>query len=217
MNFDLSHWLLILPGILIGLTVHEYSHARAADHLGDYTSAYAGRLTLNPLAHIDLMGFLMLLLAGFGWAKPVPINPLKFRGNMRTGVAMVSLAGPAANVITAFTGALILFLSFPQGIPANSLAVQMLHGVVQINMVLAIFNLIPIPPLDGSKILASVLPAQFGDAFLQLERYGPLLLIILVFSGFFGKLLIPLLTVFLNLIYSSAGFIAQAILSFLFF
>jgi len=213
MSFDPSHWLLILPGIIVGLTVHEYAHARVADYLGDYTSAYSGRLTLNPLAHIDLMGFLMLMLAGFGWAKPVPINPLKFRGNMRTGVALVSLAGPAANVVMAFTGALIFFLSFPQGGPANSLGIQMLQGVIWINLVLAAFNLIPIPPLDGSKIFASILPAQFGDAFLQLERYGPLLLIVLIFSGFTGKLLNPLLTVLSNLIFNSAGFIAQNILN----
>jgi Zn-dependent protease len=216
MGFDPTQMLLLLPGIIVGLTVHEYAHARVADYLGDPTSAYSGRLTLNPLAHVDIMGFLMLLLAGFGWAKPVPINPLRFRGNMRTGVALVSVAGPAANLIMAFTGAFIFYLSFPGGVQAigsGGIGIQMLKSVIWINVVLAAFNLIPIPPLDGSKILASMLPAQAGDMFLQLERYGPLILIALIFTGFTSKLLSPILSVLSAIIFNSAEFLAQIVLS----
>lgn len=216
MNFDPTRWLMILPGIIIGLTFHEYAHARAASYLGDDTSYHAGRLTLNPVAHLDMMGFLMLLLAGFGWAKPVPINPLRFRGNMRTGIALVSLAGPVANLIIAFTGALIYYLSFPTGVQAGMTGepgIQMLRGLIWINVVLAAFNLIPVPPLDGSKILASLLPPQRGQTFVQLERYGPLILIVLIFTGFIGKLLSPLLSLLSSLIFTSADLIAQLILA----
>lgn len=219
MSSDPLQWLLLLPGIILGLTVHEYAHARAAGYLGDNTATLAGRLTLNPLSHIDLVGFLMLMLAGFGWAKPVPINPLQFQGNMRAGVALVSIAGPLANILLSFTGALIFYLSFPSGYQAglsNQMAVQMLMGLIQINIVLAAFNLIPIPPLDGSKILAGLLPPQTANSFLQLERYGPLILIALIFTGFIGKILYPLLSIMSGVILNTAAIIAQAILSLLF-
>lgn len=214
MNFDPTEWLILLPGIIVGLTIHEYAHGYVADRLGDPTPAYSGRLTLNPLAHIDLIGFLMLLLVRFGWAKPVPINPLRFKGNMRAGIAKVSLAGPAANLLVAFTGMMILFLSFPEGITAaQATGVQMLNALNSINVILAVFNLIPLPPLDGSKILAVVLPNEIANRYLQLENYGTIILILLLFSGIIGRILWPAVTLVYELLQFGAGSLAGAVLS----
>lgn len=192
MIFDPLSWLLYLPGILIGITVHEYFHALAADRAGDPTPAYAGRLTLNPLAHLDWLGFLLLVFAGFGWARPVPVNPRNFQGNRRLQMALVSLAGPAANLLVAFTGFLVYYLSFPATSAAEyGSGVQMLWALIRINVVLAVFNLIPVPPLDGSKILAAFLPPTAERSFWLLERYGTLILVLLIFSGFIGHFLGP--------------------------
>jgi len=192
MIFDPLSWLLYLPGILIGITVHEYFHALAADRAGDPTPAYAGRLTLNPLAHLDWLGFLLLLFAGFGWARPVPVNPLNFQGDRRLQMALVSLAGPTANLLVAFTGLLIYHLSFPTASAAvYGSGVQMLWALIRINIVLAVFNLIPLPPLDGSKILAAFLPPAAERSFWELERYSTLILVLLIFSGFAGRILRP--------------------------
>lgn len=176
----LVYWI---PAILVGLTFHEYAHGLVAEKLGDKTARFAGRLTLNPLPHLDPIGFLLLILAGFGWAKPVPVNPYNLRGDRRTGLMLVSLAGPATNILLALGATLALSFFGPA-----SPIVAWLDPLIWINLVLAFFNLLPIPPLDGSKILAGLLPG--ASALLAgLERYGFIILIVLVFSGAISALL----------------------------
>jgi Zn-dependent protease len=171
--------------LLIAFTIHELAHAVTADRLGDPTPRRMGRITLNPLAHLDPLGTILLLLAGFGWAKPVMVNPMNFRGNPRTGMAIVAAAGPLSNLVMAALGALIVRLgivslnelisgAFPS--PGFFLSV-----FIQINLILAFFNLIPIPPLDGSKILFAILPAELTYRLRPLEQYGFLLLMGIVF------------------------------------
>lgn len=192
LNFpSLQDILLLLPAILIGLTVHEYSHGLAADRLGDHTARYQGRLTLNPLAHIDPVGFLMLILFKFGWAKPGPVNPYNLRGDPARGMLLVALAGPASNLVLAFLSALLL------GLGLTGFNVYFHYIVLyslQINVVLAIFNLIPVPPLDGSKILAGLLPGHSRFIY-SMETYGMIILLLLMFTGVLGKVLWPVVTI----------------------
>ena len=167
----------ITPAIMVGLTAHEFAHGWVADQLGDPTARRAGRLTLNPLAHIDPIGLLLLYLAGFGWAKPVPVNPYNFRDGRR-GLLLVSLAGPLANIVVAVLAALLLGL----GGSIGPVGADILQVMVWINVVLAVFNLLPVPPLDGSKVLAGLLPGR-QEWLLWLEQYGIILLLLLVFTG----------------------------------
>ena len=184
MNF-LTQLLLIAPPILLALTVHEYAHGWTADKLGDPTARYAGRLTLNPLAHLDPIGTLMLFIVHIGWAKPVPVNPYNLR-NPKKDMVWVSLAGPGANLLVAFAiGTLLrsfdlqtLSISTPFGV-----ILFMLMFCVFINIVLAIFNLIPIAPLDGSKILLGLLPPEKAYQYQQWEPYGPMILMGLILMG----------------------------------
>ena len=164
--------LILLPIILDCITVHEYSHANAADILGDQTPRLAGRLTLNPLAHIDPVGFLALLIFRIGWAKPVPINPYNFR-NPNQGMMLTGLAGPASNFFMAWILAIVL-----KTVPFSSqLWVSVLQTAIFINLALMIFNLLPIPPLDGSRIYTQFLPYEWQ---VMLERYGFFLLILII-------------------------------------
>jgi len=203
-----------IPAVLIAITLHEYCHGRMAYQLGDPTAAEAGRLTLNPLAHLDPMGTLMLLLFRFGWAKPVPVNFNRLNHPKRDMI-YVSLAGPIANMITAVIFALILKLSYyfigqitmTQNSSFFNLSITMLRGWllflqtgVIINLALAIFNLIPVPPLDGSKILLGLLPDPQAYKFAKLEPYGPFFLLILILSGIIGKVLFPIVFFLFRLI-----------------
>ncbi len=167
--------LLLAPGILFALTIHEYAHGWVADRLGDPTARIAGRLTLNPLSHLDPLGTLMLFLVHFGWAKPVPVDP-SFLRNPKRDMMWISLAGPAANVASAVLLGWVVRLLVGIGLHAGVLLVILQYGVM-INVVLAVFNLIPIPPLDGSKILMGLLPPEQAFHFQQLERRGPLILL----------------------------------------
>lgn len=186
---------LMLPAITIGLTFHEFAHGWAADRLGDRTARYAGRLTLNPLAHVDPIGLLMLFFAGFGWAKPVPVNPYNLRCDQKQGMLLVALAGPAMNILLAVISAIIFGALFSLKIPYFE---GIMSYMISINVVLAIFNLIPIPPLDGSKILAGLLPGE-QEWLYQLEQYGIIILLVLVFTGalkvIFNVLVYPLVNV----------------------
>ncbi|MFH1145638.1 MAG: site-2 protease family protein [bacterium] len=170
-------WLL---AILYGITVHEFSHALAAHGQGDGTPESYGRLTLNPLAHLDILGFFSLLVFGFGWGKPVPYDPTRLKWQ-RWGATLVSLAGPFANLVSIFVIILLLKLSLGVfGLDTENLLIQFLVSLVVVNVVLMIFNLIPLPPLDGAQFLFDILPQRFYRFKLELASYGPVLLLTLV-------------------------------------
>ncbi len=172
-------WLIAL---VIALSVHEYAHARLADELGDPTPRLAGRLTLNPLAHFDLLGTLALFIFHFGWGKPVPIDPFNLR-HPRRDEALIALAGPASNFLTAFLAAILFRLGQPFFFnPLLTPLAFILQATVILNLGLGIFNLIPLPPLDGSKILLGFLPPQLaGELEPTLNRYSLILLLVLIF------------------------------------
>lgn len=164
--------------LVIAFTVHEFAHAWTANQLGDDTPRLAGRLTLNPLAHLDILGSLMLVLAGFGWAKPVPVNPYALQRRTPAGLMIVAAAGPLSNVGLALLAS-IPFLLGVVSVSSSILAV-FVADFIFLNLVLFFFNLIPIFPLDGEKVLAYFLPPS-GQAFLaQIRPYGPILLALLV-------------------------------------
>lgn len=173
-------FLIWILAILYALSVHEFSHALGGVVMGDDTAKNQGRLTLNPLAHIDIFGFIMLVLAGFGWGKPVPFNPYNLR-NQRWGPALVALFGPLANLVSVMAFALVLriFMDFV-GLGAENTLIQFLFALIMVNTVLMVFNLIPIPPLDGSKVLFAILPAEYDNFKMTLQRQGPMLLIGLI-------------------------------------
>jgi Zn-dependent protease len=174
-----GHPAILLPVVaafLIAVTVHEFAHAWMADRLGDPTPRLRGRLSLNPLVHLDLIGTVLLLFAGFGWAKPVEVNPRYF-SNWRRGMLAVAAAGPLANVSVAFAAGVLFQLGVAEATP---LLGRMAQAVVYINAMLAVFNLIPIPPLDGSRILSNVLPPAQAMAYDRLAPYGPLVLLVLI-------------------------------------
>ncbi|MCL6478936.1 MAG: site-2 protease family protein [Peptococcaceae bacterium] len=190
------------PAVVVGLVFHEYAHGLAAYSLGDRTAYRQGRLTLNPAAHIDILGLLMLYIAGFGWARPVPVNPFNLRGNMHRGLLLVSLAGPLANMIIAIIAA-VLYGAFLLDIPyLNRITME----IININVILAVFNLLPVPPLDGSKILAGLWPA--GRQWLyNLEQYGPIILVLLLVTGLIGRIL----GIFLDPVFSFLGWLVRTV------
>lgn len=194
-----------IPGLLIAMTVHEWAHAKVADNLGDYTPRMQGRLTLNPISHIDPIGLIMLFFAQIGWAKPVPINPNNF-SNYRNGVMQVSLAGPLSNLIVALVATVLFALTFKYNMSTHWLT-AILQLIIIYNVNFAIFNLVPIPPLDGSKVLLSLLPGEMAYKYETsiIARYSFILLILLVFTGILGFIIRPisgLIISFLNIIVS---------------
>lgn len=178
--------VIFFVALIPAFVVHEYAHARVAVAMGDPTPRYEGRLTLNPLAHLDPIGILMLWFFSFGWAKPVGINPHRFE-NPRLGQFYVSIAGPGANILMALLGQVLLYWLDVSGMTYNFIKM-----FTMINFSLAAFNLVPIPPLDGSKILASLLPPREADAFYRLEPYGWVILLLLLWSGFIGNFIRPI-------------------------
>ncbi|MEP7357349.1 MAG: site-2 protease family protein [Anaerolineales bacterium] len=191
--------------LVIAFTIHELSHAVTADRLGDDTARRLGRISLNPLVHLDPIGSLLLIFAGFGWAKPVPVNPYNLRNGPQMGMATVAAAGPISNFIMALLAAIpfrLGLLPFFGGgalggiVPTPS---QFLLDFIEINLVLMLFNLIPIAPLDGSKILRGFAPRSWEPILATLEQWGPFLLLALVFLG--GGLLGVILGPPLNFLY----------------
>lgn len=173
--------------LVIAFTVHEFSHAWTADRFGDDTPRLNGRLTLNPLAHLDPIGSLLLLVAGFGWAKPVPVNPYALGKSSPLALMWVSLAGPLSNFLMAVLMAIPLriVIANPGLIPvdARSFIFLLVEDFIQINLILMLFNLIPIAPLDGSKIAVAVLPESWARVVEQISAYGPMVLMAVVFLG----------------------------------
>ena len=183
MPFDMERLLIAIPPILFALTFHEFAHAWSAKKLGDPTAENMGRLSLNPLVHLDPTGTIMIFITvmsgfGIGWAKPVPVDPQNLR-NPRQDMLWIALAGPVSNLILAFVFTAI-FTSLTPAEGLTNLFRQMLLIGISINLILAIFNMIPIPPLDGSKILMGLLPEEQARQYSQVEMYGPMLLIGLI-------------------------------------
>lgn len=189
-DFSLTGLIAGLPGLVIALVIHEYAHAKAADVMGDFTPRMTGRLTLNPMAHIDPIGLIMLLVVRFGWAKPVMINARNFR-NWRQGELLVAVAGPVANLIVAFISLLAMAVLFKLGMFSEGVRL-VLSMMVLFNINFAIFNMLPLPPLDGSKILMVLLPGRLAYKLMSLERYSFIILIFLMMTPFLTMILIPL-------------------------
>lgn len=172
--------------LVIAFAVHEFAHAWVADRFGDRTPRDNGRLTLNPIVHLDVFGSLMLLVAGFGWAKPVPVNPYVLRRHSRAALMLVALAGPLSNLLLAALAAIpfqlgLLQPMFPSGVIPN--LSMLLTQFIFINLVLLLFNLIPIAPLDGDKILDYFLPSEWSYRLDTIRPYGPMILLLLIFVG----------------------------------
>jgi len=167
----------IAVALVVGITFHEFSHAFMADQLGDHRPKALGRVTLNPVAHIDPVGAIVFVLAGFGWGKPVPVNVYALRPG-RIGMAMVAAAGPIANVVVALAFAVVYRLLEPLVI--DGLAIEIVYFIVLYNLLLAIFNLLPIPPLDGYNVALAFLPPQTSFTIQRYAPYGIILLLVLV-------------------------------------
>ncbi len=172
MSLNIANLIIQIPVLLFALTIHEYAHGRAALWQGDTTAQRMGRLTLNPLPHIDIIGAIFLLLFHFGWAKPVPVNPGNFK-NVKQGIIIMALMGPLANIFTAFiAGSCIRFLP----IPWEVCQLILLYSLY-INLGLGLFNLLPLPPLDGSHILENMLSPSSAEKYRTIGRYGPFILL----------------------------------------
>lgn len=197
--------------VFFSLSIHEFAHGYAAYKMGDSTAKYMGRLNINPGSHLDPIGAICLFLFGFGWAKPVPVNPNNFkRGKFKSGMVITSLAGPCGNLVVAFVSLLLLHILSAFDISAEGALLQLIRVVstllyilVSMNISLAVFNLIPIPPLDGSKILNAVLPARIYFKIMEYERYGFLILLILINTPIFSRILYALV----NGVYAFFSFI----------
>jgi len=182
MPFNIAEWIVRIPVLLFAITIHEYAHGRAALWLGDPTAKNMGRLSLNPLPHIDPFGAICLFLFNFGWAKPVPVDPRYFK-NIRKGIIFMSLCGPLANLSAAFlAGMLIRHLLLPYEVYLKALAYLLL-----MNIGLGLFNLLPLPPLDGSHVLENMLPPKAAQKYQQIGRYGPMVLIGIILLDKFAR------------------------------
>lgn len=187
-NFDFPILVASIPAILIAMCIHEFAHAWTAVQLGDNTPRLMGRLTLNPLAHVDILGLVMLFLIRFGWAKPVTINPNNF-SNPRRDNLLVSLAGPGSNLLTAFLFYFIFLLlgQFNVITPSSSLVLQL---IIIYNINFAILNMLPLPPLDGFRIIETFIPYEWTETLYRLAPYSMLILVVLLYTPFFRSFFI---------------------------
>ncbi|MDR1001240.1 MAG: site-2 protease family protein [Clostridiales bacterium] len=192
-NFNIQEMLLRIPILLISFTVHEFFHGWTAYRLGDNTAKYDGRLSLNPLKHIDPVGALLLIVVGFGWAKPVMVDYRNLR-NPKQDMAVIAFAGPLSNFLLAFVFTLLIIpcVFIPVG-PLSDIPYNFALQGIFTNVGLGIFNLLPLPPLDGSKVLGSLLPINMYYKYMSIERYGFIILILLSFTGVLGMILSPMI------------------------
>ena len=190
--------------VIVGFTLHEFSHAAVASLLGDQTARSQGRLTLNPIPHLDPLGSIAIILAGLGWARPVPVNPAALR-NRRLGEVMVSLAGPAANFVVALVSVIALRIVYPTtGLTFDvPFSLKLLYTLVAVNVLLGVFNLLPIPPLDGSTLLSIVLPPSRQNIVRFLDQYGIFLLFGLLILA--PNLLTPIFRSITSALYGLVG------------
>lgn len=211
-NRSLTEILLTIPGILIGLVFHEFAHALTADRLGDNTPRYQGRLTLSPLVHLDPIGLILIIVAGFGWAKPVQINPRNLKSPRRDD-AIISLAGPLGNFVIAIIFAIILKITSSINILNNMEATTwgnlqlIIHYTVSINVVLGIFNLLPIPPLDGSHLLEDITNVERFEFYHIIRQYSTIILILIIATPIAGYIINPPVIFILNNLYGILGII----------
>ncbi len=201
MNLNIAELVIQIPVLLLALTAHEFAHGYVAFRLGDPTAKALGRLTMNPLKHLDPLGTLAFIFIKFGWAKPVPVNPNYFR-NPRKDMLKVALAGPATNLVLAVICAILVkaLIAIAPSLPQSELTAAIFIPLrsclvysVWINLLLCIFNFLPIPPLDGSRILMGVLPNNLAIQYQKLERYSFVIILILVFSGVLSKIILPII------------------------
>jgi Zn-dependent protease len=204
-SLDPAVQVILIPVIIFALSFHEFSHGWVASRFGDQTARYAGRLTLNPMAHLDLFGTMALYFMGFGWAKPVPVDPRNLQ-NPKQDMMWISLAGPVSNLILALISGILLSILLRLGIiGSQSPLIMVLIMSLQINLVLAIFNFLPIPPLDGSRILEGMVPNKYHNELAKFEYYGPRILfgliLISMFTRFniFSVIISPIMSIFLKL------------------
>ena len=201
-NLPFEVLILLIPILIFSLCFHEFAHGYIAYKLGDNTAQLSGRLTLNPIAHLDPIGSLMILFVGFGWAKPVPINPANFI-NPRTDTIKVAFAGPASNITLSFIGGIFIRLIKLFNIQLDITIIQALYFFVFINIALAIFNLIPIAPLDGSQIFGNFISKYNPNLAWKLQIYGPKILMIIILIGLItpfsiiGTIMMPFIKFFL--------------------
>ena len=195
--------ILTLPGIILGLSLHEFAHAWMSNKLGDPTPKRQGRLTINPLAHIDWIGFLALLLVGFGWGKPVMIDPSYYK-NRRTGEFLTGIAGVTMNLIIAvllsFPTKALISAYYSSGSPLLENVLYIFYYAVMINVVLMIFNLIPVPPLDGWGIVTQIFNLQKYSWWYKVYQYGQWILLILIFANITDMILGPAVTAIMHLL-----------------
>ncbi|MCP3891335.1 MAG: site-2 protease family protein [Desulfobulbaceae bacterium] len=206
----ITELIILAPPLLMALTFHEFAHGYVAYRLGDPTAKTLGRLTLNPLKHLDPLGTIAFFFIKFGWAKPVPVNPAYFR-NPKQDMLWVALAGPATNLALAVASALLakaiwfIASAIPYSAMAEAFLVPingMLIASVWINLVLCIFNFLPIPPLDGSRILTGLLPNEMARSYMQIERFGFIIILVLAFSGILSKVIFPVINFANNMLLS---------------
>lgn len=203
-NLSAAQIVILIPVFLFALTAHEFSHGLVAFLCGDPTAKMQGRLTFNPLKHLDPMGAIAIFLIGFGWAKPVPIDPRYFKKPKRDMI-LVALAGPGANLLVMLLSFLLLLaLTMVGQLPtfAGQPLILMLRWSIYINSLLAIFNMIPIPPLDGSKVLMGILPPRQARFIAGMEGYGFFIIIILAFTGVLGRFITICQQILMNILLS---------------
>ena len=178
-NFDPILYLSRIIILILAISVHEFAHALAADWLGDPTPRSQGRLTLDPRKHLDAFGSIMFLIAGFGWGKPVYTDPRNFKGDPRTGMAVVAAAGPMSNLLLAYIGSLL----YRVGLVQTEISYYFLFLFVSLNILLMLFNLLPIAPLDGYQVTVGLLPYEIATVIARYQGQGPIILMLLIVAG----------------------------------